>query len=110
MPYKSGILFILYTTQEWDKRIISLGSVSDWLRPFHRQIYSSTDGSQQIIEPRLKSITQTNHRLHALHKVYMLFILYTSQEWDQSITSICPISDWFRSFQRQIYSSTDQYR
>jgi hypothetical protein len=103
MPYKIYILFILHPSQEWDTSITSIGPISDRQRPFHRQLYSSTDGSCQIMEPRFESITRTN--LCHLLQIYSLFILHPSLEWDQSITCIGPISDWFRPFQRQLYSS-----
>ena len=60
MPYKVYISFILYPSQEWDQSITSIRPISDWFRPFCIQIYSSTDGSRQIMEPRLKSINPPN--------------------------------------------------
>jgi hypothetical protein len=90
MPSKVYITFILPPSQEWDQRITSIGPISDRLRPFHRQLYSSTDGSRQIMEPRRNSITQTNNR-HALESLYMIHST-SSQEWDPSIVSIGSIS------------------
>jgi hypothetical protein len=50
---------------------MSIGPISDWFQPFHRQLYSSTDGSSRIMEPSVKSITPTNQR-HLLQSLYII--------------------------------------
>ena len=53
----------------------------------------------------LRESPQPNTAMH--YKVYILFMLHPSQEWDPSDVSIGPITDWFGPFHGQIYSSTD---
>ena len=78
MPHNVYILLIQNTSQEGDPSIMSMVPISDWFRPFHRQLYSSTDGSSQIMEPGLKSITPINLR-HLLQSLDIIHITYFSR-------------------------------
>ena len=77
--YKVYIWFMVHPSQEWNQSIVSIGPISTWFRPFHRQLYSTKDGSSsRIMESSLKSITPTNRR-HVQQSLYMIHSTFFSR-------------------------------